>query len=104
MPPHLGTYIRRKAYQRFGGFDLRFRIAADYELMFRFLYKHRLSARYVPLTIVRFRLGGASNKSLAHIWKANREVLKAWRLNSEPVSPLIMFAKPLRKLAQYLGA
>ncbi|MBK8949790.1 MAG: glycosyltransferase [Flavobacteriales bacterium] len=44
MPPHLGTYIRRAAYQRFGGFDLRFHIAADYELMFRFLYKHRLRA------------------------------------------------------------
>jgi glycosyltransferase involved in cell wall biosynthesis len=103
MPPHLGTYIRREAYERFGVFDLRFRIAADYELMFRFLYKHRLRARYVPLTIVRFRLGGASNKSLAHVWKANREVLKAWKVNQEPVSPLIMFAKPLRKLAQYLG-
>ncbi len=103
MPPHLGTYIRRSAYQRFGGFDLRFRIAADYELMFRFLYKHRLRARYVPLTIVRFRLGGASNKSLGHIWKANREVLQAWKVNQEPVSPLIMFAKPLRKLTQYLG-
>jgi glycosyltransferase len=104
MPPHLGTYIRRESYQRFGGFDLRFRIAADYELMFRFLYKHRLRARYVPLTIVRFRLGGASNKSLTHVWKANREVLKAWRVNHEPVSPLIMFAKPLRKLAQYFQA
>lgn len=104
MPPHLGTYIRREAYQRFGGFDLRFRIAADYELMFRFLYKHRLRARYVPLTIVRFRLGGASNKSLTHVWKANREVLKAWKVNGEPVSPLIMFAKPLRKLAQYFQA
>ncbi|MBK9289618.1 MAG: glycosyltransferase [Flavobacteriales bacterium] len=101
MPPHLGTYIRRSAYQRFGHFNLHFRIAADYELMFRFLYKHRLHARYVPLTIVRFRLGGASNKSVKHIWNANREVLQAWKVNGEPVSPLLMLAKPLRKLAQF---
>lgn len=101
MPPHLGTYIRRNAYQRFGHFNLQFRIAADYELMFRFLYKYRLHARYVPLTIVRFRLGGASNKSVKHIWNANREVLQAWKVNEEPVSPLLMFAKPLRKLAQF---
>lgn len=103
MPPHLGTYIRRSAYQRFGHFNLQFRIAADYELMFRFLYKHRLSALYVPLTIVRFRLGGASNKSVKHIWNANREVLKAWKVNGEPVSPLLMFAKPLRKITQYFN-
>lgn len=101
MPPHLGTYIRRAAYQRFGGFDLRFRIAADYELMFRFLYKHRLRARYVPLTIVRFRLGGASNKSLAHVWKANREVVEAWRHNGFAPPPLLAIRKLLRKLAQY---
>lgn len=101
MPPHLGTYIRRSAYQRFGHFNLHFRIAADYELMFRFLYKHRLHASYVPLTIVRFRLGGASNKSVKHIWNANREVLQAWKVNGEPVSPLLMLAKPLRKLAQF---
>ena len=101
MPPHLGTYIRRSAYQRFGHFNLHFRIAADYELMFRFLYKHRLHVRYVPLTIVRFRLGGASNKSVKHIWNANREVLQAWKVNGEPVSPLLMLAKPLRKLAQF---
>ena len=101
MPPHLGTYIRHSAYQRFGSFNLHFRIAADYELMFRFLYKHRLHARYVPFTIVRFRLGGASNKSLKHIWNANREVMQAWKVNGEPVSPLLMFAKPLRKLAQF---
>ncbi|MCC7501039.1 MAG: glycosyltransferase, partial [Flavobacteriales bacterium] len=103
MPPHLGTYIRRSAYQRFGQFNLAFRIAADYELMFRFLYKHRLQARYVPLTIVRFRLGGASNKSVKHIWNANREVLQAWKVNGEPVSPLLMFAKPLRKITQYFS-
>ncbi|MBV6404351.1 MAG: glycosyltransferase [Flavobacteriales bacterium] len=102
MPPHLGTYIRRAAYGAHGGFDLRFRIAADYELMFRFLYKHGLRARYVPLTIVRFRLGGASNKSLGHVWKANREVLEAWRANGLKPPPLLAFRKPLRKLAQYI--
>lgn len=101
MPPHLGTYIRRSAYQRFGSFNLHFRIAADYELMFRFLYKHRLHARYAPFTIVRFRLGGASNKSVKHIWKANREVGKAWQVNGEAPPPLLMFAKPLRKIAQF---
>ncbi len=102
MPPHLGTYIRREAYQRFGGFDLSFRIAADYELMFRFLYRHGLRARYVPVTIVRFRLGGASNRSLPHIWRANREVVSAWRHNGLRPPPLLGIRKPLGKLFQYI--
>lgn len=102
MPPHLGTYIRRSAYDRYGHFSTALRVSADYELMFRFLYKHRLRARYVPKVLVRFRLGGVSNRSLAHIWRANREVYKAWRMNGERVSPLIIVRKPLLKIGQLL--
>ncbi|HMN05721.1 MAG TPA: glycosyltransferase family 2 protein [Flavobacteriales bacterium] len=102
MPPHLGTYIRRGAYQRYGLFNTALRVSADYELMFRFLYKHHLKARYVPKVLVRFRLGGMSNRSLRHIWRANVEVYRAWQLNGERVSPLIILRKPLRKLGQML--
>lgn len=101
MPPHLGTYIRRSAYQRFGHFREDLKVSADYELMFRFLYKHRLRARYVARVLVRFRLGGVSNRSLAHVWRANLEVFKAWKLNGEQVSPLIVVRKPISKLWQY---
>lgn len=101
MPPHLGTYIRRNAYQRFGHFREDLKVSADYELMFRILYKHRLRARYVPKVLVRFRLGGVSNRSLAHVWRANLEVFKAWKLNGEQVSPLIVVRKPISKLWQY---
>lgn len=104
MPPHLGTYIRKEVYDRFGHFRDDLRVSADYELMFRFMYKHRIRVRYVPKVLVRFRLGGMSNRSLAHVWRANLEVYKAWKLNGESVSPLIVLAKPLRKLAQYFRA
>ncbi|HPJ53769.1 MAG TPA: glycosyltransferase family 2 protein [Flavobacteriales bacterium] len=103
MPPHLGTYVRRSVYDRLGGFRLELKVAADYELLFRFLYKHNVPAAYVPLTIVRFRLGGASNRDLKHIWKANREVAEAWRMNGEKAPPLLSLRKPLRKVAQLFG-
>ena len=100
MPPHLGTYIRKSANDAYGLFNTDLKVSADYELMFRFLYKHRLRARYVPKVLVRFRLGGVSNRSLAHVWRANVEVYKAWKLNGESVSPLIILRKPLRKVLQ----
>ena len=102
MPPHLGTYIRKSVYDRFGHFRDDLKVSADYELMFRFMYKHRIRVQYIPKVLVRFRLGGVSNRSLAHIWRANLEVYKAWQLNGERVSPLIVLAKPLRKVAQML--
>lgn len=102
MPPHLATYIRKDVYDRFGLFRDDLKVSADYELLFRFMYKHRIRVRYVPKVLVRFRLGGVSNRSLMHILRANREVYAAWRLNGERISPAIMLMKPLRKLLQYV--
>lgn len=100
MPPHLGTYIKRQCYLDHGSFRTDLSVSADYELMLRFMYKHKVSARYLPKVIVRFRLGGVSNRSLAHIWKANVEVYRSWKLNDLRISPFIIFQKPLRKLRQ----
>jgi glycosyltransferase len=102
MPPHLGTYIRKSIYDRLGHFRDDLRISADYELLLRFLYVHGVPARYVPKVLVRFRLGGVSNRSLVHIWRANREVYRAWQSNGLHVSPFIVIRKPLQKLRQYL--
>ena len=46
MPPHPTFFVRRQVYDRFGSFDLQFKIAADYELMLRLMLIHRINARY----------------------------------------------------------
>lgn len=100
MPPHLGTYIKRQCYVDLGSFRSDLPVSADYELMLRFMYKNNIRVRYLPRVIVRFRLGGVSNRSLRHIWKANLEVYRSWKLNGLKISPFIMIRKPLRKLTQ----
>jgi len=102
MPPHLGTYIKRQCYLDHGSFREDLSVSADYELMLRFMYKHKIKVRYLPKVIVRFRLGGVSNRSLKHIIKANLEVYKSWRLNELQVSPLIILRKPLGKIKQLI--
>lgn len=102
MPPHLSTYIRASAYQQFGIFNTSFKIAADYELLFRFMYVNKLSAHYIDRNIVYMRAGGLSNSSLKNYWISNFEVYKSWGLNGESVSPTIIFEKPLRKLKQII--
>ena len=61
MPPHPTFYVRREVYSRFGGFDTRYRIAADYENMLRILWRGRIKAAYIPEVLVRMRVGGMSN-------------------------------------------
>lgn len=81
MPPHPTFYVRRDVYSRFGVFDTRYRIAADYENMLRILWRGRVQAAYIPEVLVRMRLGGVSNLSLFNMLHKSREDYAAMRQN-----------------------
>ena len=102
MPPHPTFYVKREVYERFGLYDTKFRSAADYELMLRYLYKHGISTAYIPEYFVRMRVGGKSNVSLKNRIRANKEDYKAWHINGLQPRFYTRFLKPLRKLTQFL--
>ena len=80
-PPHPTFFVRRSVYQRLGGFDLSFKIAADFELMARYLVASRISSHYIPEVLVKMRLGGTTNRSLSNIFKQNAEIRRALSKN-----------------------
>ena len=80
-PPHPTFFVRRSVYLRLGGFDLSFKIAADFELMARYLEAARISSLYIPQVLVKMRLGGTTNRSLSNIFKQNAEIRRALSKN-----------------------
>lgn len=101
MPPHPTFYVRRSVYEQYGLYDTDFKSAADYELMLRYLYKHNISTFYIQDTLIKMRVGGASNHSLLNRIKANREDYIAWKKNNLSPRFYTRILKPLRKVAQY---
>ena len=101
MPPHPTLYLRRSVYERFGRFDTGFDIAADYEAMLRYLVQGRIRLVYLPVVLVKMRLGGVSNRSLKQVLKKSREDLTALRRHG--VGDIqTLFMKNIRKLGQFL--
>lgn len=101
MPPHPAFFVRRTLYKSLGCFDTRLRTSADYELMLRFLYKHKISTHYLPELLVRMRTGGASNSSWKKRIEANLEDRQAWKMNGLRPYFFTALFKPLRKIKQY---
>jgi len=101
MPPHPTFFVRRWVYEKYGYFNTDFRIAADYELMLRFLEKHRISTYYIPEVLIKMRLGGASNKSLRNMWVKSSEDYKAWRVNNLSGGVYTIFLKNISKIPQF---
>ena len=103
MPPHPTFFVRRSVYERYGTFNLDMGSAADYEIIVRFLLKHSLNATYIPRVLVKMRTGGASNASIRARLSANRMDRRAWRVNGLRPYPWTLWAKPLRKLSQWVA-
>jgi len=100
MPPHPTFYVRKSVYERLGGFDTQYRIAADYDSIVRFLFVGRIKAAYVAQTVVRMRVGGASNRSLKNLIRKSSEdyrIVRAHRLGGL----LTVLRKNVSKIGQF---
>lgn len=100
MPPHPTLYVRRGVYERWGGFDTHFKIAADYELMLRLFTDAAIKPAYIPQVLVKMRWGGESNRSLSRIIRKSREDYAALRRHK--VGGIwTLCQKNLRKVSQF---
>lgn len=81
-PAHPSFFVKRSVYEKYGYFDEELSLAADFELMLRFIEKEKLKTHYLPFSMVRMRLGGATSKSLKNIIEGNKQCIKAFKKNN----------------------
>ncbi|MFM9840743.1 MAG: glycosyltransferase family 2 protein [Cyclobacteriaceae bacterium] len=98
MPAHPTVFIRRKYYEQFGLFKTDYKIAADYELLIRFLYVHKLKYKYLPITMVKMRRGGVSSRSWRSNFILNDEIIRACRENGIKTNVFKVYPKYFTKL------
>lgn len=102
MPPHPTFFVKRELYKKYGNFNLQLTTAADYELMLRFIHKHKIFLAYLPQYSIKMRIGGKSNITIKSRLNANMEDRKAWEINNLKPYFFTLFLKPLRKVLQFL--
>lgn len=102
MPAHPTFFVRKHCYDNFGHYDTRLRSAADYELMLRFIERHKISVSYLNRTITKMRVGGQSNVSMKNRIRANQEDREAWRMNNLTPAWYTLYLKPISKIGQFL--
>lgn len=98
--PHPAFFVKKEVYNKYGLFNLDFRIAADYELMFRFLLKG-IKLGYINKTLVSMREGGFSGQSYTQRKKGWEELKRAWVVNGLLVPKFFIARRLLFKTKQY---
>ena len=81
MPAHPTFYARKELFDKFGYYRTDYKIAADYELLLRFIFVNKITTHYIPKVFVTMRTGGVSTNSLKVHWRIMKEHLHAFRIN-----------------------
>lgn len=102
LPLHPTCYIRRDVMMREGLYDESYKIAADSDLLVRYLYKANLKVHYMKRKIIRMRMGGLStdSKKRKKMWDEDVRMYKSHGFS--PISTKIM--KMMWKVPQYIEA
>jgi glycosyltransferase len=102
MPPHPTFFVKKDVYDTHGCFNTSLKIAADYELILRFLAKRKITTYYIPEVLIKMRLGGISNGSFKNIVTKTLEDYEALKINGlHGASVLTLFFKNVSKLPQF---
>lgn len=101
-PAHPSFFVKRKVYEKFGYFDEELSLAADFEIMLRFIEKHELKTCYIPEPLVRMRLGGATSKNVKNVIEGNKQCIKAFKKNNMKVPFAYPLVRLIPKLKQFV--
>ncbi len=81
---HQVCYFKKSCFDNFGGFDLRYKVAADYEFLIRIILENKQDSLYYPYPTINYRGGGYSiqnmNQSLEEVKMIRRQYFLPIRL------------------------
>jgi glycosyltransferase involved in cell wall biosynthesis len=101
MPPHPSFYARTGTLRDAGGFDTRYKIAADFDLIARLILGRKASWTRTGRVISCFRLGGVSTANFQAKLTIGREMADSLRRLGQPIAGLAVQLRYPLKLLQY---
>jgi glycosyltransferase involved in cell wall biosynthesis len=102
MPPHPSVYIRRELFEKYGLYKLGYDIAADYELLIRYLRMAKLKTKYLNESLVRMRMGGKSTRGWKSFVTLNKEIVRGNRENGYLCCFPMLLPKYLFKIFEFI--
>jgi len=101
MPAHPTFFTYKKYFEKFGYYQTDYVMAADYELLIRFLYVHKLKYKYLPIDLLKMRQGGRSTASIRRKLMFDIEIVRACKSNGIYTNTVILLLRGFEKLYEF---
>lgn len=101
MPAHPSFYCRKECFEKLGYYKMGYKIAADFDLLLRFIYVHRIKIKYLPVDMVTMRLGGASTDGWRSRLVMMNEHLRSFKENGVKTNRFWLSLRYFYKVTEY---
>jgi len=98
MPAHPSFYMKKESYDKYGLYELDYKISSDFDLMIRYLYKEKIKYKYIKKDFVTMRTGGVSTENFNSRVTLNKEIVRACRKYGIYSNMFILSLKYLYKI------
>ncbi|MDR7210666.1 glycosyltransferase family 2 protein [Flavobacterium piscis] len=100
LPLHPTVYIKKAIIEKYGYYNLDFKIASDTEFLLRYLFKYKINITYLNNYVVKMRMGGLStdHKRFLQVLSEDYKIYKYHNLYPFQA----VFLKKFSALLQYL--
>jgi glycosyltransferase involved in cell wall biosynthesis len=101
MPAHPTFFCYKKFFDLYGYYRTDLEIAADFDLLLRYLKKFTLQSVYIPQMLVRMNMGGKSTKGLSSTIRINKEIKQILKEHKMPSGYLRLYSRYFIKVQEF---
>ena len=101
MPPHPGTLIESELAKK-NIYNSEYKIAADFDLLFRLLEINKIGYKKIDTIITRMRTGGISGRNIMAHYISSREIYKSIKSKEKVASHILINLRYIPKLMQFI--
>lgn len=102
MAAHPTLYLKREVYDRWGLYDISYKIVADYEFEIRILEKGGINLEYIPRVLVHMFYGGTSTGGAGAYLRSFAESVLALKKNKVMPAITISMLRSVRVFFQFV--
>ena len=101
MPAHPSFYIKKECFSKFGLYDTKYKIAADFEFLLRTIFIGKIKTQYLPIDMVTMRIGGISTSGFKSRRTIMKEHLKAFKKHNIYTNRILLSLRYFYKISEF---
>ena len=102
MPAHTSTIIRKRCFENIGFYNLNYKIASDFDLLFNFIYVNSLKSKFIDMNFTYMSIGGISTSGFKSMIRINNEILQSLKSHNVYSNKIFIYSKYFFKIWSFI--